>query len=54
MKYMLKELEYLFEEYRTLDLGNPREKALYNKGKGEGENELPMAISIAEPTNVGG
>ncbi|GAB3343485.1 hypothetical protein GCM10027429_34160 [Marivirga atlantica] len=42
------------EEYRTLDLGNPREKALYNKGKGEGENELPMAISIAEPTNVGG
>ena len=41
------------EEYRALDVGNPREKALYQKGKGEGEDEIPMAISIAEPTNAG-
>jgi len=38
------------EEYRALNLKDPKEKALYEKGKGD----IPMAISIAEPTNVGG
>ncbi len=42
------------EDYRTLDIGNPKDKALYAKGKGEGDEEIPMAISIAEPSNVGG
>jgi len=42
------------EDYRTLDMSNPKDKALYKKGKGEGDDEIPMAISIAEPTNVGG
>jgi len=42
------------EDFRKLDTSNPKEEALYSKGKGEGENEIQMAISIAEPTNVGG
>lgn len=42
------------EEFRTLDLKNPKDQALYDKGRGEGDNLIPMAISIAEPTNIGG
>lgn len=38
------------EEYRTLDQRDPRQKELYDRGR-EG---LPMQISIAEPTNIGG
>ncbi|MBK6266326.1 biopolymer transporter ExbD [Marivirga sp. S37H4] len=38
------------EEFRTLDLSNPKDQALYDEGR-EG---IPMAISIAEPTNIGG
>jgi biopolymer transport protein ExbD len=38
------------EQYRKLDRKNPKELELYNKGK-EG---IPMNISIAEPTNIGG
>ncbi len=38
------------EEYRMLDLKDPRQKELYDRGR-EG---LPMQISIAEPTNIGG
>lgn len=37
------------EEFRTLDLSNPKDQALYDKGR-EG---VPMAISIAEPTSIG-
>ena len=33
------------EEFRNLDKNNPKEKALYEKGKGD----IPMAISIAQP-----
>jgi len=39
------------------DLGNPENKAIYDKGlgkKADGSNEIPMAISIAEPTKIGG
>ncbi|WKV11567.1 biopolymer transporter ExbD [Marivirga harenae] len=42
------------EEYRALNLKDPKEQALYDKGKGQGDDEIPMAISIAEPTNIGG
>jgi biopolymer transport protein ExbD len=42
------------DDYRALEFSNPKEKALYLKGKGVGDDEIPMAISIAEPTNVGG
>lgn len=38
------------EEYRALDTDNPEEKELFERGK-EG---LPMRISIAEPTSIGG
>ena len=38
------------EEFRNLDQGNDDEKELYDRGK-EG---LPMQISIAEPSNIGG
>lgn len=38
------------EEYRNLDQKDPRQKELYDRGR-EG---LPMQISIAEPTNIGG
>ncbi len=38
------------EEFRALNTSNPKERALYDKGKGD----IPMAISIAEPTNIGG
>lgn len=38
------------EEYRMLDQKDPRQKELYDRGR-EG---LPMNISIAEPTNIGG
>ena len=39
------------------DLGNPESRALYEKGRGktaEGKPEIPMNVSIAEPTKVGG
>ena len=39
------------------DLQNPENKAIYDKGLGkraDGSNEIPMAISIAEPTRIGG
>lgn len=39
------------------DLQNPENKAIYDKGLGkraDGTNEIPMAISIAEPTKIGG
>lgn len=38
-------------------LDQPENKAIYDKGLGkrpDGTNEVPMAISIAEPTKVGG
>ena len=38
------------EEFRNLDQSKDDEKELYNRGK-EG---LPMQISIAEPSNIGG
>lgn len=38
------------EEYRNLDQKDPRQKELYDRGR-EG---LPMQISIAEPSNIGG
>lgn len=38
------------EEFRNLDLKNPEEKDKYEKAR-EG---IPMAISIAEPTKIGG
>lgn len=39
------------------DLSDPENKAIYDKGLGkrpDGTNEVPMAISIAEPTKIGG
>jgi len=39
------------------DLQNEENKAIYDKGLGkrpDGTNEIPMAISIAEPTKIGG
>jgi biopolymer transport protein ExbD len=39
------------------DLSNEENKAIYDKGLGkraDGSNEVPMAISIAEPTRIGG
>jgi len=39
------------------DLQNEENKAIYDKGLGkrpDGSNEIPMAISIAEPTKIGG
>ncbi|HMJ67482.1 MAG TPA: biopolymer transporter ExbD [Cyclobacteriaceae bacterium] len=39
------------------DLADPENKAIYDKGLGkraDGSNEIPMAISIAEPTKIGG
>ncbi|HZY80907.1 MAG TPA: biopolymer transporter ExbD [Cyclobacteriaceae bacterium] len=39
------------------DLTNDENKAIYDKGLGkraDGTNEIPMAISIAEPTKIGG
>jgi biopolymer transport protein ExbD len=39
------------------DTSDPANKAIYDKGLGkrpDGSNEIPMAISIAEPTKVGG
>jgi biopolymer transport protein ExbD len=39
------------------DLANPENAKLYDKGRGknpDGTLEIPMAISIAEPTKVGG
>ncbi len=38
------------DEYRNLDQKDPRQKELYDRGR-EG---LPMQISIAEPSNIGG
>jgi biopolymer transport protein ExbD len=38
------------EEFRNLDQSKPDERELYDRGK-EG---LPMQISIAEPSNIGG
>lgn len=38
------------------DLGNPENQALYDKGRGrrpDGTVEIPMMLSIAEPTKVG-
>jgi biopolymer transport protein ExbD len=42
------------EKYRALNLKDPKDRALYEQGKGDGDNEIPMAISIAEPSNIGG
>ncbi len=42
------------EEFRNLDLKNPKDLALYDKGRGVDEEVIPMAISIAEPSNIGG
>jgi biopolymer transport protein ExbD len=39
------------------DLNDPENRAIYDKGLGkrpDGSNEIPMAISIAEPTKIGG
>lgn len=39
------------------DLGNDENRQIYEKGMGrrpDGSNEYPMAISIAEPTKIGG
>jgi len=39
------------------DTSIPENKAIYDKGLGkrpDGSNEIPMAVSIAEPTKVGG
>lgn len=39
------------------DLTDPENQAIYDKGRGkraDGSLEIPMAISIAEPTKVGG
>jgi biopolymer transport protein ExbD len=39
------------------DLANDENRAIYDKGLGkraDGSNEIPMAISIAEPTKIGG
>lgn len=39
------------------DLQNEENRAIYDKGLGkrsDGSNEVPMAISIAEPTKIGG
>ncbi len=39
------------------DLNDSENKAIYDKGLGkrpDGTNEIPMAISIAEPTKIGG
>jgi biopolymer transport protein ExbD len=39
------------------DLNDPDNRAIYDKGLGkrpDGTNEIPMAISIAEPTKIGG
>jgi biopolymer transport protein ExbD len=39
------------------DLADSENKAIYDKGLGkraDGSNEIPMAISIAEPTKIGG
>lgn len=39
------------------DLSDSENKAIYDKGLGkraDGSNEIPMAISIAEPTKIGG
>ena len=38
------------EDYRTLDQKDPDQKELYDAGR-EG---IPMNISIAEPSNIGG
>ncbi len=38
------------EEYRKLNKNDPRDKALYDKAR----SGIPKAISIAEPTKVGG
>jgi hypothetical protein len=41
----------------SADLENEENEALYKKGRGEttdGKVEIPMNISIAEPTKVGG
>src|SRR5690606_20204765 len=38
------------EEYRSLDQKDPRQKELYDRGR----DGLPMNISIAEPSNIGG
>ena len=38
------------EEFRKLNRNDPREKALYQKAR----SGIPKAISIAEPTKVGG
>lgn len=38
------------------DLGNPENQAIYDKGRGkrpDGTVEIPMQLSIAEPTKVG-
>lgn len=34
------------EEFRNLDLNNPEEREIYERGRGE----IPMAISIAQPS----
>ena len=44
------------EDWRNLDTTDPRDKEIYDKGRGKlpnGKLEFPMAISIAEPNNAG-
>lgn len=39
------------------DLNDPDNRMIYDKGLGkrpDGSNEIPMAVSIAEPTKIGG
>lgn len=39
------------------DLNDPDNRSIYDKGLGkrpDGSNEIPMAVSIAEPTKIGG
>lgn len=38
------------EEFRSLDMKNDRDRALYD----EARKAFPKAVSIAEPTNIGG
>lgn len=42
------------DEYRALSSENPGEAELIERGRGVGEEMIPMAISIAEPDKVGG
>ena len=61
-RYTLKGLVYTVKEWREIssDPDNsqkPEWKEIYDKGRGvkpDGTVEIPMALSIAEPTKVGG